>query len=566
MSGNEILSRAPAGLETEADAYALLEQLRWGNDGPTECPHCGSEKGAWYLKPKDLEGRKSKGGSAARSQRRVWKCRENGCRRQFSALTNTVLHATKMPVRAWIGTIFDLCDDPSGVSARHIAARWDVTEKSAWAMLNRIQDALTLTNVDGVFLDLTTPLWFEVPAELQVSIDQQKRDRGDAEIQAAAAKERADGEASERIERDVQRALSEAPQQAKVPAAPSNRVMARRAEARSKPHESAVDTKQAGRHSGVVPRPNSGSGELISETATEADTRVSRPGSAPAEELLESRERRDPEATDQVKSDVERVLAEVFGDALPAKNAAIQDTEVLQNQVANPGGTAQQAGSNRVPTERRTRPVSESVNQASTRTPAPDVRSEETVKASETGIDAGPDAATTGTGSATGLVAGQPKKSGEQGAKAEHKNKKKRARAERRVQAKRVEQRDLQPVDNRGSAGTVAENVQDGSGADRTAHTEDRRDPVRGAEVPLMGTDRGDDSLGGGWLDGPTQMSSGPERQVSSDQGRLSRVEASELGPAWASDESIMLPDTQEDRDRPEEQMELFKDGSTELG
>ncbi|MDB4103016.1 transposase [Acidimicrobiales bacterium] len=54
--GNEVMPSAPADLETEADAYALLERLRWGDDGPTECPHCGSEKGAWFLKPKDPEG------------------------------------------------------------------------------------------------------------------------------------------------------------------------------------------------------------------------------------------------------------------------------------------------------------------------------------------------------------------------------------------------------------------------------------------------------------------------------------------------------------------------------
>lgn len=45
MLGNETLSSAPAGLETEPDAAFFLEQLRWGNDGPTECPQDGSEKG-----------------------------------------------------------------------------------------------------------------------------------------------------------------------------------------------------------------------------------------------------------------------------------------------------------------------------------------------------------------------------------------------------------------------------------------------------------------------------------------------------------------------------------------
>ena len=75
---------------------------------------------------------------------------------------------------------------------------------------------------------------------------------------------------------------------------------------------------------------------------------------------------------------------------------------------------------------------------------------------------------------------------------------------------------------------------------------------MRDAEVSLVGADRGDDSLGRGWLDRPTEMSSGSERQVSSDQGQLSGVDASELGPAWASNEAIMLPDTQQDIEAPE--------------
>ena len=159
MTGNAAGMHASAGLQTEADAYRFLEQVRWGGDGPTRCPHCRSTKGAWFLQPKDPGGRKSKGGSSARSQRRVWKCRENRCRRQFSVLTNTAMHATKMPVRAWIGTIYDLCAEPNGVSAREIAARWEITEKSAWTMLERVRDAVERADLS----------WLEVAPASQVS-------------------------------------------------------------------------------------------------------------------------------------------------------------------------------------------------------------------------------------------------------------------------------------------------------------------------------------------------------------------------------------------------------------
>ncbi len=210
MMGNETTLLAPAEFDTEADAYAFLERLRWGDDGPTECPHCGSEKGAWFLKPKDPEGRISKGGSSARSQRRVWKCRENSCRRQFSVLTNTVLHATKMPVRVWVGAVMELCLDPVGVSARDIANRWDVTEKSAWAMLNRIQDALAEPGVADPALGSNTPVWLEMSTGQRSSVEQERarRDRSAAEV--LEARRRLENRAADRVQRAVQRARLEA--------------------------------------------------------------------------------------------------------------------------------------------------------------------------------------------------------------------------------------------------------------------------------------------------------------------------------------------------------------------
>ena len=38
-------------IRTEADAYELLEHLRW--EGKPVCPHCGSVRRPYFLTPKD---------------------------------------------------------------------------------------------------------------------------------------------------------------------------------------------------------------------------------------------------------------------------------------------------------------------------------------------------------------------------------------------------------------------------------------------------------------------------------------------------------------------------------
>src|SRR5207302_11197777 len=81
-------------LRDEADAYKFLEDLRW--HGEPVCAHCGADR-PYYLKPRDGE-RRTRTGSG--SQRRVWKCR--ACRKQFSVLTGTIFHGTKIPVRSWV--------------------------------------------------------------------------------------------------------------------------------------------------------------------------------------------------------------------------------------------------------------------------------------------------------------------------------------------------------------------------------------------------------------------------------------------------------------------------------
>jgi transposase-like protein len=123
-------------VRTEADAYAFLERLRWA-DGVVICPHCQGER-AYFLTPKDDAGRKTRTG--ATTARRVWKCA--ACRKQFSVLTGTVMHGTKIPVRSWIFVIFEMCYAKNGVSAREIERKYGIAPRSAWFMTQRIREAM----------------------------------------------------------------------------------------------------------------------------------------------------------------------------------------------------------------------------------------------------------------------------------------------------------------------------------------------------------------------------------------------------------------------------------------
>jgi transposase-like protein len=131
-------------LRTEADAYEFLEDLRWG-DKPV-CPHCGSVRKPYFLTPANGESRKTRTGSE--SQRRVWKCAD--CRKQFSVLTGTIFHGTKIPVRTWVFVVFEMASSKNGVSAREIERKYDLTPKSAWYMLHRIREAMKREPLAGL--------------------------------------------------------------------------------------------------------------------------------------------------------------------------------------------------------------------------------------------------------------------------------------------------------------------------------------------------------------------------------------------------------------------------------
>ena len=124
----------------EADAYRLLEELRW--HGEPVCPHCGHDK-AYFLNPKNGTrgtGKPKRDGKRTQSVRRVWKCAK--CRKQFSVLTGTIFHGTKVPLRTWLFVMVQMSSAKNGISAREVERMHGVTPETAWFMLQRLREAM----------------------------------------------------------------------------------------------------------------------------------------------------------------------------------------------------------------------------------------------------------------------------------------------------------------------------------------------------------------------------------------------------------------------------------------
>lgn len=132
LTVTKIADRIP----TEADAYRYVEFLRWDNDEPT-CPHCDNV-GATFIQPTNGASRKTRTG--AKTERRVWRCRS--CRKQFSAITGTVFHGTKVSLRTWVLVIFEMVLSKNGVAAREIERKYGVCPRTAWHMLHRVRLAM----------------------------------------------------------------------------------------------------------------------------------------------------------------------------------------------------------------------------------------------------------------------------------------------------------------------------------------------------------------------------------------------------------------------------------------
>jgi transposase-like protein len=120
----------------EAEAYRLLEQLRW-NGAPATCPHCGAAGRCRYLRPRDGLSRATRTG--ARSPRRIWKC--GACDRQFSVLTGTVFEGTRIALGVWVDVVATWSEG-GPVTAPELVDRYGLSRESAEHVVRRLSVAI----------------------------------------------------------------------------------------------------------------------------------------------------------------------------------------------------------------------------------------------------------------------------------------------------------------------------------------------------------------------------------------------------------------------------------------
>jgi transposase-like protein len=99
-----------------------LAEARWP-DG-VECPHCGSREVS-YL-----------------SNQRRWQCKTKHPKRQFSVKVGTIFEDSPIGLDKWFVAIWLISSAKNGISSYELHRAIDVTQKTAWFMLQRIRLAM----------------------------------------------------------------------------------------------------------------------------------------------------------------------------------------------------------------------------------------------------------------------------------------------------------------------------------------------------------------------------------------------------------------------------------------
>ena len=102
---------------------------RWPS-GPV-CPHCNGDRVSEVASRRPMP----------------YRCRE--CRKHFSVMSHTLMHASKLGAQTWLLAIFLIVANPKGRSSVQLAADLGVTQKTAWHLAHRIRQALAEGGLPG---------------------------------------------------------------------------------------------------------------------------------------------------------------------------------------------------------------------------------------------------------------------------------------------------------------------------------------------------------------------------------------------------------------------------------
>src|SRR5580658_596817 len=105
------------------NCHEFMVKLRWP-DGVVKCPHCGGTDVS-YL-----------------PNARVFKCYAKHERQKFSLKVGTIFEDSPLPLEKWLPVMWMVVNCKNGVSSYEIHRDMEVTQKTAWFMLQRARLAM----------------------------------------------------------------------------------------------------------------------------------------------------------------------------------------------------------------------------------------------------------------------------------------------------------------------------------------------------------------------------------------------------------------------------------------
>lgn len=103
--------------------FEYMKAIRWPS-GVVSCPRCGSDKVSFI------------------STRKLWTCKECTTKKQFTIKVGTVMEDSPIGFDKWLLAFWQVANCKNGVSSYELGKAIDVTQRTAWFMLQRIRLAL----------------------------------------------------------------------------------------------------------------------------------------------------------------------------------------------------------------------------------------------------------------------------------------------------------------------------------------------------------------------------------------------------------------------------------------